>query len=126
MEPEVLVLDEPATGADYGVALQIMRYICELHRRGLTIIIITHDVSLAANYADRLLVMRDGRIVLDGPPRAVFREREALRACYVTPPHVAELVRTLNGVGLPPDIITVSEMVSTLRRILGKEQSCGD
>lgn len=115
MGPEVLVLDEPATGADYGVALRIMRYISGLHRRGLTVVIITHDISLAANYADRLLVMRDGCVALDGAPRVLFRDPEALRACYVTPPQVADLVRNLDDTGVPPDIIRVDELVQALK-----------
>ncbi len=115
MGPELLVLDEPATGADYGVALRIMRYVSQLHQRGLTVVIITHDVSLAANYADRLLVMRDGRMALDGPPRALFREPEALRACFVTPPQVVELAHSLRDLGLPPDVIRVDELVQTLK-----------
>lgn len=115
MGPELLVLDEPATGADYGVALRIMHYISDLHRRGLTVVIITHDVSLAANYADRLIVMREGRVALDGPPRVLFRDSAALRACYVTPPQVVELVNSLSDDGLSPGIIRVNELVQVLR-----------
>jgi len=115
MGPQLLVLDEPATGADYGVALRIMRYISNLHRRGLTVVIITHDVSLAANYADRLLVMRDGHVVLDGSPRELFRNLAELRRAYVTPPQVTELVLGLDGLGLSPDIIRVDELVQALK-----------
>jgi energy-coupling factor transport system ATP-binding protein len=115
MEPQVLVLDEPATGADYGVALRIMRYISELHRKGLTVLIITHDASLAANYTSRLLVMREGRILLDGPPEAVFGERETLRACHVAPPQVAELAQRAEDLGVPPGIIRVDDMVGILK-----------
>jgi energy-coupling factor transport system ATP-binding protein len=114
MEPELLVLDEPATGADYSVALRIMRYVSELHRRGLTIVMITHDVSLAANYADRLLVMHDGRIALDGPPRVLFRDPDALQTCSIAPPQVSRLARSLNGLGLQSDIVRVNELVYAL------------
>lgn len=95
MEPDVLVLDEPATGADHEAALRIMAYLVELHRQGLTIVIITHDVSLAANYATRVVVVRDGAIALDGPPDVVFRQAEALMACLVTPPQVAMLAEAI-------------------------------
>jgi energy-coupling factor transport system ATP-binding protein len=121
MGPEVLVLDEPATGADYGVALQIMRYIARLHERGLTVLIITHDVSLAANYAERLLMMREGQIVLGGPPRRILLQRDELRRCYVTPPQIVELARRLGGIGLRPDTIRVPELVATLQQAMGKE-----
>ena len=114
MEPEVLVLDEPATGADYSIALRIMRYISDLHRQGLTVIVITHDVSLAANYANRLLVLREGKIVLDGPPADIFRQREQLYQCHVSPPQVTELANRLGHLGVPQDIIRVEDLVYTL------------
>ena len=111
MGPEVLVLDEPATGADYGVAQRIMRYLAARHRQGLTVVIITHDVTLAAEYADRLVVMRDGQVALDGSPRELFRDPEALRACHVAPPQASELARLL---GMAGDIATVEELVDAL------------
>lgn len=113
MDPELLVLDEPATGADYNVALQIMRYITDLHRRGLTVVIITHDVSLAANYASRMIVMKDGSIKLDGSPREVFQQHEELRECKVALPEVARLSHAL-GRQNHQQIIRVADMVSAL------------
>lgn len=113
MGPEVLVLDEPATGADFGVVQRIMRHVSILHRAGLTVFIVTHDVSLAANYAGRLLVMRDGRIVLDGPPREVFQRVEDLKMAFVRPPKVAELATSL-GARARHDAIRVSELVESL------------
>lgn len=114
MGPELLVLDEPATGADYSVALRIMRYISDLHQRGLTVFIITHDVSIAANYASRLIVMKDGKIALDGPPRDLLYQREALRESYVTPPQVIDVVSNLSDNGRSLDIIRVDELVEVL------------
>jgi energy-coupling factor transport system ATP-binding protein len=112
MQPDILVLDEPATGADYGVALRIMRYISDLHRNGLTVIIITHDVSLAANYASRLLVMNDGKVVLDGLPQDVFGQREILRQCHISLPQVVELSDRLYALGLPYRYIRVQDLVN--------------
>lgn len=109
MGPELLVLDEPATGADFGVALRIMRYIASLHRAGLTVLIITHDVSLAASYAERLLVVRDGQVALDGPPRAVFRRVDELRGCFVSPPQIVALADALGS-----DAISAGELVEQL------------
>jgi energy-coupling factor transport system ATP-binding protein len=114
MGPDLLVLDEPATGADFGVAQRIMRYISDLHSRGLTVVIITHDVSLAANYADRLLVMRGGRLALDGPPRTLFRDPQSLRACTIAPPQVSELAQRLDDGGAATDIMRVDELVEAL------------
>jgi energy-coupling factor transport system ATP-binding protein len=93
-----------------------MRYNSDLHQHGLTVVIITHDVSLAANYADRPLVMRAGRLALYGPPRELFADPAALRACYVTPPQITELALAFrNGAGASgPAIIRVDELVKDL------------
>jgi energy-coupling factor transport system ATP-binding protein len=113
MGPDVLVLDEPATGADFGVAQRIMRLISALHEAGLTVLIITHDVSLAAIYAERLLVMSEGRLLLDGPPRELFQRGRELESCFVTPPTVARLAAAL-GTRARSDAIRVSELVESL------------
>lgn len=111
MEPDVLVLDEPATGADHEASLRIMNYLSALHRQGLTIVIVTHDVTLASNYADRIIVVREGSVALDGPPDEVFRKVAELKFCLVTPPQVAALAQALN-----PGAFTcrVEEMVEQL------------
>lgn len=112
MEPHVLVLDEPATGADYNVALRIMRYISDLHKRGLTVIIITHDVSLATNYASRVIAMRDGTIKVNGSPESIFQQKELLSECNISLPEVAELSNALIPYGLNQQVIRVQDMVS--------------
>ncbi len=95
MAPEVLVLDEPATGADHEAAMRIMHHLSDLHGSGLTVVIVTHDVSIAANYADRIVGLRSGRIVLDGTPRETFQRSEELRSCLLTPPPVAGVAQKL-------------------------------
>jgi energy-coupling factor transporter ATP-binding protein EcfA2 len=96
MGPDVLVLDEPATGADHHAALRIMNYLSQLHRQGLTIVIVTHDVSLAANYAERIVVLRSGAVALDGTPNEIFQRREQLRICGITPPQIASLAQEID------------------------------
>lgn len=115
MQPDVLVLDEPATGADFSVALRIMRYISGLHEKGLTVIIITHDVSLAANYASRMLVMNEGHIVLDGTAEQVFSQKDFLRECHISLPQVADLACRLRNCGIPENIIRVPDMVQIIK-----------
>jgi energy-coupling factor transport system ATP-binding protein len=113
MEPELLVLDEPATGADHESALRIMNYLAGLHRDGLTIVIVTHDVSLAANFADRIVVLQSGSIVLDGSPQEVFQRTSELESCLVVPPQGAQLAQKLQP---PLDACRVSEVVEQLVR----------
>jgi energy-coupling factor transport system ATP-binding protein len=111
MQPELLVLDEPATGADHESALRIMNYLAELHRNGLTIVIVTHDVSLAANFAERIVVLQSGGILLDGPPREVFQRTSDLERCLIVPPQVAQLAQRLRP---PLAACRVSEVVEQL------------
>jgi energy-coupling factor transport system ATP-binding protein len=111
MEPDVLVLDEPATGADHDASLRIMNYLSALHRQGLTIVMVTHDVSLAANYADRVIVVREGSVVLDGRPDEVFCQVAELQSCLVTPPQVAMLAQALDRSAFT---CRVAEMVEQL------------
>ena len=71
--PRILIFDEPTTGLDAEQTDRMMRMLRRLNQRGHTIVIITHTLSLVAAHAARCAVMRDGRIVADGPTREVFR-----------------------------------------------------
>jgi len=79
---EVLLLDEPTSFLDYRHQVGVLAVLERLHReRGLTIVLVTHDLNGAAAAADRVLAMRDGRVVLDGPPRELFTA-DALAGIY--------------------------------------------
>jgi len=79
---EVLLLDEPTSFLDYRHQVGVLAVLERLHReRGLTIVLVTHDLNGAAAAADRVLAMRDGRVVLDGPPRELFTA-DALAGVY--------------------------------------------
>ena len=74
VEPEVLILDEPTTGLDDHHQRALMDMLKNLNGRGHTIIIITHSMEVAAEYAGRAVVMKEGAILLEGPTRVVFSE----------------------------------------------------
>ncbi|HET7702067.1 MAG TPA: ABC transporter ATP-binding protein [Candidatus Limnocylindrales bacterium] len=78
MEPRILIVDEPTTGLDWQGGEAMMRLMRELHAGGRTIVIITHDMNIVAEFADRAVVMAGGRIVADGTPAEVFSEDAAL------------------------------------------------
>jgi energy-coupling factor transport system ATP-binding protein len=73
-EPEILLLDEPTRGLDYHNKEQLTHILQDLRRRGVTIIMATHDVELVARCADRVVIMGEGQIVVDGPVREVMTE----------------------------------------------------
>ena len=73
LRPELLILDEPTMGQDWGHLGRFMDFLVELNGRGSTILLITHDYKLVCRYARRVMLLRDGRIVADGPPRSPAR-----------------------------------------------------
>src|SRR5690606_21655566 len=72
MDPEVLIMDEPAAGLDPGGRRAVLELLARLHRRGKTVIVATHDMAMAAEQADAVAVFSGGRIVMHGSPRSVF------------------------------------------------------
>lgn len=91
MDPEVICVDEPTTGQDRKESKRIMELLKEYNERGRTIIAITHDIALAAEYTDRVLVIKDGSIIADGPPEQVFLDPENLQETNIRPPQITQL-----------------------------------
>ena len=104
MKPEVLVLDEPAAGLDPKGRDEILGQVAALHRDlGMTVILVSHSMQDVANYVDRLLVMDQGSIRLDGAPREVFRHYRELEAIGLAAPQATYLMQELAGRGIPVD-----------------------
>ncbi|RLG98797.1 ABC transporter [Candidatus Bathyarchaeota archaeon] len=100
MKPDVIVLDEPTSFLDPLSAKKIFDVIGGLNRElGITIILVEHRLDLAARYADRIIVMDEGKIILDGKPREVFSSEEA-RLVGVGIPRATRLYQILKGMGL--------------------------
>lgn len=90
--PEVLILDEPTTGQDEGHARAFLEFLSHLRQEArLTYIMITHHMQAVAQYASRVIVLRDGRVHMDGVPARVFARREELALCGILPPPIAQL-----------------------------------
>lgn len=121
MEPECLVLDEPTAMLDPQGRREVMQTVRRLNReKGMTILLITHFMDEAA-LADRVIVMDDGRILLDGAPKEVFRHVETLKSVGLDVPQPTELVYELNraGFSLPDDLLEEDECVAALAAALG-------
>lgn len=104
--PEVLVIDEPTTGLDREGGEAMMAVIRKLHADGHTIIIITHDMQLAADHAERVIVLAEGRVIADGSPDEIFLQPDLLQSAALTMPPIAELSLALRANGI--DIRCVS------------------
>ena len=94
--PRILILDEPTTGLDYPQQRSMMEMLVRLHQEGHVVIIITHSMWVAAEYAARTVVMRNGSVILDGPTREVFRREEELASANLKPPPIVQLSNRLN------------------------------
>ena len=116
MQPACLVLDEPTAMLDPRGRREVMDTICRLNReRGMTVVLITHYMEEAV-LSDRVVVMNEGRIVLDGTPREVFSHVGELRDIELDVPQPTELCHRLQqkGVTLPDGVLTVEECTEAI------------
>ncbi|GAA2038570.1 ATP-binding cassette domain-containing protein [Terrabacter terrae] len=102
--PEVLLLDEPTRGLDYGAKKRLGEVLTALATQGTTVVLATHDVELAAEVADRVVILADGEVVTDGPAREVLASSPAFA------PQVTKVL-------LPQTWLTVAEVAGALARI---------
>jgi len=101
MQSEVMVLDEPTSFLDPLGAKQIFDVIYRLNRKlGITVILVEHRLDLAASYATRVIIMNDGKIVLDGPPREILSSKEA-KLIGIGIPKATRLYQILKNDGIP-------------------------
>jgi cobalt/nickel transport system ATP-binding protein len=104
MRPDVLILDEPMAGLDPSGSWHLMGLLTRLHEGGTTLVVATHDMSLAYEWADEVAVLRGGRIVAQGEPPAVMHDPAELAHSGLRVPWVADIAQTLRDCGvLPPD-----------------------
>jgi energy-coupling factor transport system ATP-binding protein len=95
MGPGTIILDEPSGGQDYRSCRQIMGIAEKLHRMGRTIIFVTHNMSLVAEYANRVIVMMQKRVLWDGDVEGVFNQDEELGKAHILPPQIVRHAREL-------------------------------
>ena len=123
MEPECIILDEPTAMLDPEGRREVIQTIKELNKtRGITVVLITHYMEEACE-ADRVVVMDNGKILLDDVPKKVFREVRLLKSIGLSVPEVTELCYILrqNGINLPDDIITIDECIKELKKVIGEK-----
>jgi len=115
LDPKVLILDEPTTGLDYKRSLELMELVKKVNSEGKTVVLVTHDVNLAAQYAQRVIVLKDGRVIADGPSKIVLSDVQLLAKSNLMPPQINLLAKRLKDLNVPQDIIKVDEMVEFLQ-----------
>ncbi|MDR2259018.1 MAG: energy-coupling factor ABC transporter ATP-binding protein [Treponema sp.] len=111
MGSKTIILDEPTSGQDYRSCHQIMDIIRNLHRKGHTIIFVTHNMSLVAEYARRTIVMMQKHILWDGKVEDVFNREEELAQTHILPPQITRFARRLRReIPLEKTALTVAEL----------------
>ena len=122
MEPECIVLDEATAMLDPIGRQEVLSAVHKLNReKGITVVLITHHMN-EAEEADRVIVMDDGRIALDGTPKEVFTQVEPLRTMGLTVPDTVDLLDRLrkDGLDVPLDALTVDECAAAITAALVK------
>ena len=117
MHPDVLILDEPTAGLDPAGRDEILELLARMRRDlGITIILVSHSMEDVAKYVDRLFVMNDGELMLEGAPKEVFRHYKELEAVGLAAPQVTYIMHELKGKGLDVDLdaTTIDEAKQTI------------
>jgi energy-coupling factor transporter ATP-binding protein EcfA2 len=96
MAPPVLILDEPMVGLDAPGRKETTDWLAELHAQGRTIILVTHDMALVAECAERVVVLSQGQVLADGPPAKIFRQADLLARTSLSPPPTVVLAQALS------------------------------
>ena len=122
MRPQCIVLDEATAMLDPVGRREVLAAVEKLnYEQGITVVLITHHMN-EAEHADRVIVMNEGRVAMDGAPREVFAQVEKLKSIGLTVPDTVELLYELRGAGcdLPLTAITVDECADAIARCFGK------
>lgn len=91
LAPPVVVLDEPTTGLDYRECKKVMDIISQLHKAGTTVIMVCHDMEVVGDFAERVIVMTDGRVVNQGSTFDILRNQTTLAEADLVPPQVVDI-----------------------------------
>lgn len=118
MEPEILILDEPTAGLDPKSQRELLHLITQIHQQQKnTVIMVTHQVDHAAEFAERIYLMNQGTCVADGTPEQIFSNNELLLRLGLDLPETVKLVQQINqklNPPLPSHLLTLEELVDAL------------
>lgn len=120
MSPKILVLDEPTAGLDADGRAEFYYYLQHIQQKeGVTIILVSHDMSEVATLADQLFVLYNGRLVTQGTPRTIFGQEQTLHQWGLTETPLGELLILLRkqGVAIPSDVFTFEEALNALQAL---------
>lgn len=127
VRPQILVADEPTSQLDPVGKEEVFSTLSSLNKDfGMTVVIASHDVDEIERYADRVIVLDHGSIILQGPPDKVFREVETLDRMFVHVPDLARLGKMINLEGEQPLSLDVPKAAAQIKTWLGQEASTSE
>lgn len=125
MRPSILILDEPTAGLDPAGEMHMLKLLYWLNRaQGITVVLATHSVDMLPLFADRIYIMKNGRVLKSGPPREVFADPEMLDHAKLRLPHIAHLLHEMkhrDGVPIDGLPLTVGEARQKLLDLIPPE-----
>jgi energy-coupling factor transport system ATP-binding protein len=105
--PDVVILDEPTIGQDYQQKEKLRQFIVQLNAQGKTVVIVTHDVEFVAECNPRVVLMAQGKIVVEGNAKKILTDRKLVTKASIVPPQISQILMELADLGLPTDVIDV-------------------
>ena len=120
-DPEILVLDEPTIGQDYGQKERLRHFLSQLRTQGKTVVIVTHDVEFVAESQPHIVLMAQGNVVAEGSTKEIMNRKDLLTQCSVAQPEITRLCAMLEKHGVPKDVVDVEEAYQLLSRRLKEE-----
>lgn len=119
MDTPIVVLDEPTTGQDARFQARLVRLLADWQQRGITVIVISHDMEFVAAHFERLVVMHAGRVLRDGLTIEVVGETAVLQQTHVEPPAITRLGQ---GLDLPQTVLTIPDFLAAWKQNKDSEQ----
>ena len=113
-DPKVIILDEPTIGQDHLQKEKLRQFIMQLNAQKKTVVVVTHDVEFVAECNPRVILMREGKILVDGKAEQILTEPVVLAQASIVPPQVTQIFLGLADLGLPSNVIDVDEAVEIL------------
>lgn len=122
-DPKVVILDEPTIGQDHRQKENLRQFIVQLNEQGKTVVVVTHDVEFVAECNPRVVLMKEAKIIADGEAKRILTDTTLALEASIVPPQISQIFHGLTFLGLPSDVIDVSEAKKILIDYLEKRRS---
>ena len=113
-DPQVVILDEPTIGQDHQQKEKLQQFILQLNAQKKTVVVVTHDVEFVAECNPRVILMSQGKILVDGIAEKILTAPKVLAQASIVPPQITQIFLELADLGLPTDVINVHEATKIL------------